>query len=253
MGTAGLLDDVHDVDWSALRHAYGPASDVPGLLTTIAEGDNLGRDKAITDLFGAICHQGTVYEATAPAVPFIARLARDAEMTDDQRRRIVALLGYIAAGRGYLQVHGTFLRSATTIPIDDVALAREPNDVAAARQAVAREFPSLLGRLGGTNGRMDWNLAFTASQVAESAGAAVGLLDSLAAGSDDPQLRAALALTRVLVSDEAGTEAAEVWVAALREEDREQADADRVGNPARWPRTVAELLFEEGFEQDPVR
>ena len=37
--------------------------------------DSGERSEALHDLFGSICHQGTVYPASGPAVPFLARAA----------------------------------------------------------------------------------------------------------------------------------------------------------------------------------
>ncbi|MGI5346902.1 hypothetical protein ACQEU8_01755 [Streptomyces sp. CA-250714] len=72
-----MLDGIEDVDWAALEHAYGPAEDVPGLLRAAGSVDPGVRDEALDELFSALCHQGSVYSATAAAVPFIARLALD--------------------------------------------------------------------------------------------------------------------------------------------------------------------------------
>ena len=68
-----LLAGIAEVDWGALQHAYGPASDVPVLLAAVAVGDESTRQAAWWELWGNIHHQGSVYEATLPAVdPLIA-------------------------------------------------------------------------------------------------------------------------------------------------------------------------------------
>ena len=185
MNNEGLLADVDGVAWSDLEHAYGPATDIPAMLRAVAGDDDASRDRAITALFGSICHQGDVYEAAA--------------------------------------------------------------------DAVAAQFAALLTPLAGANARMDWNLAFAASQVADSAGASTGLLDGLAGQTADPQLPAALALTRALVTGAPASDALELAAASLRDDDRGQSDDERAENPTRWPRALAELLFEEGFEQEDVR
>ncbi|MEU5164221.1 HEAT repeat domain-containing protein [Streptomyces sp. NPDC020875] len=81
------------VRWAEVEHAYGAAEDVPGLLRALA-GDADEASEALDELWGSIVHQGTVYGASAEAVPFLARLAaagvRPAEL--------LALLGAIAAG-----------------------------------------------------------------------------------------------------------------------------------------------------------
>ncbi|WP_053670616.1 hypothetical protein [Streptomyces sp. NRRL B-1140] len=60
-------------DWSRLRHAYGTAEDVPGLL------DGASADPQSSDwdeLWSRLCHQGTVYSASYAALPALTRMAR---------------------------------------------------------------------------------------------------------------------------------------------------------------------------------
>ncbi|WP_344534892.1 hypothetical protein [Streptomyces albiaxialis] len=75
-----MLNGIDALDWAALEHAYGPADDIPALLRAAAGPDVAAevRDEALDELFSSLCHQGSVYSATAAAVPFVARLARDA-------------------------------------------------------------------------------------------------------------------------------------------------------------------------------
>src|SRR5262249_20329691 len=55
-----------------LRHAYGPADDIPGLLAR-AEPD---MDSPIwEELWSRLCHQGTVYPASPAALPMLAEMA----------------------------------------------------------------------------------------------------------------------------------------------------------------------------------
>lgn len=61
-------------DWSALQHAYGPAGDVPGLLAAATAGGPEAA-RAWEDLWGCLCHQGTVYSASYPAIPYLAEAA----------------------------------------------------------------------------------------------------------------------------------------------------------------------------------
>jgi hypothetical protein len=63
------------VDWAGLTHAYGGAEDVPVLIRSLMSANADERSAALEGLFGSICHQGTVYPASAPAVPFLARAA----------------------------------------------------------------------------------------------------------------------------------------------------------------------------------
>lgn len=117
----GLLTGIDDVPWSSFEHAYAIYGlELPQVLRTIADGDDASRDKAIGDLVGSICHQGDVYEAAAPAVPFIVELVSRGQMSSLHRRILVALLGWLAAG-----------------------------EHAVTHDAVAAVFPEVLGRLAG--------------------------------------------------------------------------------------------------------
>ncbi|WP_165232632.1 HEAT repeat domain-containing protein [Aquisphaera insulae] len=92
----GLLDGLDDVDWGRLSHAYGRAGDVPGFLRALASPDPEGRRKGLGDLRWTICHQGSRYRASAPAVPFLFEVL-EAPGTQD-RAAIVGLLASLAVG-----------------------------------------------------------------------------------------------------------------------------------------------------------
>jgi hypothetical protein len=91
-----MLERLDAVDWAAVEHAYGPATDVPDLLRALRSPDSAARQHARHALFGTIVHQGTRYAATAPAVPFLAELALAPDTPE--RHRLVWLLTYAAIG-----------------------------------------------------------------------------------------------------------------------------------------------------------
>jgi GNAT superfamily N-acetyltransferase len=72
---SAVLAGIAEVEWDALYHAYGPASDVPVLLGAVTVGDDATRQAAWWELWGNIHHQGSVYEATRPAVDLLIALA----------------------------------------------------------------------------------------------------------------------------------------------------------------------------------
>ncbi len=55
-----MLEGLDRVDSAWLRHAYGSARDVPGLLRNVASPDQDARDAALEDLWSRLCNQGTV-------------------------------------------------------------------------------------------------------------------------------------------------------------------------------------------------
>jgi hypothetical protein len=90
------LAGLEEIDWTGLCHAYGPAGDVPGLLRALVSESPAERKHALHELYGNIFHQGSRYEATAHAVPFLVRLALDPQTP--QRDEIVHLLVALAIG-----------------------------------------------------------------------------------------------------------------------------------------------------------
>jgi len=91
------LDGLDDVDWSAVKDAYGPATDVPALLRATISGNPDHREFAYELLHQTIWHQGNVYSATALAIPFLYNLVQ-AEGPHD-KEVIGQLIGLIADGQ----------------------------------------------------------------------------------------------------------------------------------------------------------
>ncbi len=69
-----MLEGLDAVFWSELTHAYGPATDVPNMLRKLTSPDPALWVGAIDQLYGTIFHQQTLYNSTAPAVPFLIEL-----------------------------------------------------------------------------------------------------------------------------------------------------------------------------------
>src|SRR5689334_12790792 len=86
-----MLDRIEEVDWSALAHAFGPATDVPRQLQGLASPDAGEREASLEALYGNLWHQGTLYPATAAAIPFLVELVAG-EATKDK----ALLLLYLA-------------------------------------------------------------------------------------------------------------------------------------------------------------
>ena len=64
--------------WAALTHAYGEASDIPDLLSELAEAETLGNetaDEPMFTLWSSLCHQDNVYPASFAAVPHLVEIA----------------------------------------------------------------------------------------------------------------------------------------------------------------------------------
>lgn len=85
-----MFRGIDEVDWTSLRHAYGSAEDVPGLLRGLASADPAERQTALDGMYGAVHHQGEVYDSTLACVPFLLALAVREEVRD--RAGVVELL-----------------------------------------------------------------------------------------------------------------------------------------------------------------
>lgn len=107
--TVALLDGLDQVRWSKLGHAYGPARDVPDLLRALVDpsrapaevrdqAQRLGRgvrDQVMRTLYGNLYHQGTVWQATPRALPFLVELLRDGPPDHELRRFLLEYLHHL--------------------------------------------------------------------------------------------------------------------------------------------------------------
>lgn len=66
-----MFAGIDEIDWASMRHAYGPAEEVPGLLRGLVDADPAVREVCLDGMYGAVHHQGDVYECTLAAVPFL--------------------------------------------------------------------------------------------------------------------------------------------------------------------------------------
>jgi hypothetical protein len=142
-----MLERLDGVDWAAVEHAYGPATDVPDLLRALRSPDPATREQVRHELFGTIVHQGTRYAATAAAVPFLAELALAPDTPD--RHWLVILLTYAAIGYDEASLPGGIvelsqLDRTTSMPGKEHTFGPWAR---AAYQAVQAAVPSLLGLL----------------------------------------------------------------------------------------------------------
>ncbi|MEU4241026.1 HEAT repeat domain-containing protein [Actinoplanes sp. NPDC026619] len=71
-----MFAGLDDLDWAAMRHAYGSAGEVPDLLRGLVDPDPAVREVALDSMHGAVHHQGDIYDSTAAAVPFLLEALR---------------------------------------------------------------------------------------------------------------------------------------------------------------------------------
>ncbi len=103
-----MLEGLDNIPWSTLNHAYGSAEDVPQLIWSLLDTNDDIRDKTLYSLYSNIWHQGTVYQATPYAVPFLVELLSVSTVT--RKYDILIYLSHLTQGNSYLDnQHDDFL------------------------------------------------------------------------------------------------------------------------------------------------
>ncbi|MFI0961612.1 HEAT repeat domain-containing protein [Streptomyces sp. NPDC021080] len=97
---------IDEVDWASMEHAHGSAADVPELLRGLASPLPQEREAALDGMYGAVHHQGDVYDSTLASIPFLFALAGHTELPD--RDGIVELLASIGGPDDGDAFGGTF-------------------------------------------------------------------------------------------------------------------------------------------------
>ena len=139
------LEGIDKVNWSTVHHAHGEATDFPILLLATFSNNERDREFALRLLFETIWHQGTVYEASAYAVPFLFRALETPETPN--KTSITILLACLADGQSYLAVHALSEKKWEKVWREilaekgkelEIELARELENVNATRRAVGK-------------------------------------------------------------------------------------------------------------------
>lgn len=188
-----MLDGLDKVDWDRLHHAYGSAVDVPNQLRTLTSTDTEARAEAWNALYGNLWHQGTVYEATAHAVPFLIELACGPDIPD--RHQIVAYIGLIARGSSFLDAHQnlTHYQAQKTTPAFQEELQRELGWVQDVRQAVRRGASTYAALLDDTQPRVRATAGYLLALLREDAETHLGRIrNRLLQGESDELVRTTL-------------------------------------------------------------
>ncbi|MFD8418921.1 hypothetical protein [Streptomyces sp. NPDC059466] len=90
-----------ETDWGSLQTAFGSGEGLPKVLTQLLEPDPKVQVTTLCELGELVGHQNTIYEATAPAVMYVAGiLTHPAALTRRPFRDIpirAALLGWLAS------------------------------------------------------------------------------------------------------------------------------------------------------------
>lgn len=204
---AMFRDELDAQPWVSYTHAYGSAEDVPGCLRALAGDDDAAAEAAQSELYGSILHQGSVYEASAKAVPFLAKIAAAGIRTAD----VLLLIGGIAEGGtdpGTDPGPGPDLGSDLGSDSAGSGAVRE-SDEAACRRAVVAQLPLLLASVEHEDRAVRQAAAWAAGWTGTAGAAlAVPVLRDRAAIERDPLVRAELLTSLVELDPEGSASAA---------------------------------------------
>jgi len=83
--------------WKEIRHAYGPAGDIPGLLRAIDsdESDAKKGESCWQEVWSSLCHQYSIYPATYAAIPHMVAVAERGSLRN--QLEILIFIGTVCA------------------------------------------------------------------------------------------------------------------------------------------------------------
>lgn len=206
-----MLERLDAIDWTALTHAYGPATDLPALIRGLAAESLEEMDVALSDLFGNIWHQGTVYPASAAALPFLYELL-DAPGVPDPSR-VAFLIASIADGSVYLTRRVSddkeramweriLAKQGKTL---EGQLAEEAATMAAVRAGVSAGLPRLVRFLNDPEPAVRREVAIALGHHPEHASWLLPAIADALAVEDDPDVRKALGSSQKQLNQNSST------------------------------------------------
>ncbi|MFL5626273.1 MAG: hypothetical protein ACJ788_11845 [Ktedonobacteraceae bacterium] len=187
-----MFAGLDEIDWHQLKHAYGAADDIPGWLRSLASQED--EIDALTPLSLSLCHQGTVYSASAYAAPYLIELLTSEPMPG--KEGLLRLLAGMAHGDAYHRQHFSLYSEARRKdPAFQRELAEEVVWVERTGEAVRRGLPVYLKLLAHADPHIRAEAAYMLAQLQADAAAILPLLYSRLKQEDDQQARASLLLS----------------------------------------------------------
>ena len=107
-------------EWTYLRHAYGAADDIPGLLAQLSPDQSA---PVWEELWSRLCHQGSVYSASFAALSYLLKAAETWAPSD--RAMVLALAAAIVASDDVAGSRADFLRGQESVVASLAAAARD--------------------------------------------------------------------------------------------------------------------------------
>ncbi len=98
-----MFDRLDTIDWSRLETAYETAEAIPAALRDLTSPNEEVRAAAWQTLWSELEHQGTVYQATAYAAPFLVAWMPEAQ--GEEQCALITFLAMLARGNSYKRQH----------------------------------------------------------------------------------------------------------------------------------------------------
>jgi hypothetical protein len=184
-----MLENLEKIDWGSVQHCNGPANNIPKLLQDLLSNDKKTQSSAILQLFDNIWHHGTVYEATAPVVPFLYEILENPSCYE--RFSIVWLLGVIANGTSNLPVQHSEKKNL------EIEMIWAKNAHIAVRQGVK----TILGLLDDKDKDLRLPVVLLLTLLPEEAAQITPVLSSILSIEKNSEVRAGLGLALALLGD----------------------------------------------------
>jgi hypothetical protein len=95
-----MFETLNTIDWPHAQSCYGTSEEIPAAIRELVSADASVRDRARGTLWMSLEHQGSVYEASALAVPFLLAILADPQTQD--KRQLVHFLAHLGCRGLYL-------------------------------------------------------------------------------------------------------------------------------------------------------
>jgi hypothetical protein len=139
-----MFETLDQVEWDKLNDAYGPAGAIPGRIRMLASPKKSKRERALEDLSYTIYHQGTIYDSSVAAVPFLLEIVASAEVED--RTPALELLQALSTGCSYHEAHASlfFNREKSKTPEWEEKVREEKGWVGAIHEKLTAAVPLIV-------------------------------------------------------------------------------------------------------------
>jgi hypothetical protein len=187
-----MFAGLDDINWQQLEHAYGTAEDVPRWLRSLASQEV--ESNALMYLSLSLCHQGTVYSASATAVPYLIELLTGPPLLD--KEGILRILADMAHGDAYHRQHYSYYsEERRQDPAFQQQLAEEVLWAQRTHEAVRQGLPVYLKLLADADPHLRMEAAYTLAQLTVDAATILPRLILRLEQEDDPLARTSMVLS----------------------------------------------------------